>query len=484
VAVLLALVIALFTAVPAEAAVRLQRVGDFDQPVYVTGAPGDYSRLYVVEQTGRIWVVRDGARLPTPFVDLSGAVLSEGEQGLLSVAFAPDYQRSHLLYVYFTDRSGVNRVEQLTAASPDLAAPGRRTVISLPFTLASNHNGGQLQFGRDGYLYLAPGDGGSSSATAQNLSSPLGKVLRIAPNAGGGYSVPPGNPFGSEIWSYGLRNPWRFSFDRLTGDLTIGDVGASTTEEIDYVPAGAGAGRGVNFGWDRCEGRFMTGSRTVPCGIGTLPVIDHSADDGWHTIIGGYVVRDPSLPALNGRYVYGDAARGEVWSARLTGPQAGDDRFALSLPSVVSFGEDAAGCIYAASLAGPVYRLVETSARIPCAPPGDTVAPGLRVRVPLRQRVLRRRGVIGYARCSERCRVRLTARLRIGRASYRLRSAVRRPAADQRVRLRGRLTPRAARPLRFALRHHRRARVLVTLRARDTAGNLSRAVGRRVRVRR
>jgi glucose/sorbosone dehydrogenase len=489
---LLALLLVLLTAAPAQGAARLQKVGDFNQPVAIAAAPGDYSRLYVVQQGGLIRVVRNGVTQSTPFADLSGAVLEGQEEGLLGLAFAPDFQSSRLLYVYFTGPGGVNRVEQLTAAGPDRANPGRRNVITLPVTSAGNHNGGDLHFGPDGYLYLGPGDGGAGeSANAQALTGPkalLGKILRIAPGRSGGHSNPAGNPFGNEIWAYGLRNPWRFSFDRATGDLTIGDVGEEAVEEIDYAPSSTGRGRGVNYGWNHCEGSQP--GLMPPCNVGTRPVIEHTHDpEGFRTIIGGYVIRDRSLPSLYGRYVYGDTSKGELWSARLALPLAQDDRFLVSLSAPVSFGEDTAGCVYVSTYGGGVYRLVENSTQVPCPRPpggggGDTGGPQLKVRVPKRQRVRKRHGAIAYARCDEACTVKMTAKLLIGGHSYRLRSTSGPAGANVRIRLKAKLTKRASRRLRRALRRHRRAKVSVRLRARDAAGNRSRLVKRKLHVRR
>ena len=476
---------------PAAAQARLHEIGRFAQPVYAAGAPGDYRRLYVVEKAGVVRVVRDGRVLPAPFVDLTGSVSSEGERGLLSIAFAPDFQRSRLLYVYFTDREGDIRVEQLTARGPESADRGaRRLVIEIEHRAFSNHNGGTIQFGRDGYLYLAPGDGGGGNDpfdNAQNLDSLLGKVLRIAPRPGGGYDVPRENPHvgqagrHGEIWSHGLRNPYRFSFDRDTGDLTLGDAGQNTTEEIDYVPASQGAGRGSNFGWDRCEGSFATGTTNTPCPIAsTLPVIDHFNRDGWSAVIGGYVVRDRSLGELYGRYVYGDLAQSELHSARLATPRAQDDRgLGLRVGSLVSFGEDTAGCVYAISIEGPVYRLVRRSTAVPCP---DPAAPRLRVRVPRRQSV--RRAVVAYARCNEDCTISMGTRVRVGRRTFRVRAVRRRAWAGRRVRIRARLRGRARRSARRAVRRRRAVGIRVSLRARDAAGNRSSLVRRRLRLRR
>jgi glucose/arabinose dehydrogenase len=510
-AVVGAAALAVLAAAPAAAQLRLQGVGSFDSPVHVTGAPGDHERLYVVEQRGTVQVVRGG--VAAHYLDLRDAVRSPGEpgagseEGLLSIAFRPDFQQSRLFYVYFTDSGGTNRVEELRASTGDAADPAsRRLVMELPFTPATNHNGGQLQFGPDGLLYLAPGDGGGGEAgNAQDPSSLLGKVLRIDPRPSGalGYTIPPDNPFvgdpgtRDEIWASGLRNPFRFSFDRLTGDLAIGDVGEGTTEEIDFVPASQGAGRGANFGWNPCEGSFQTGSPTAPCTLpgATGPVIDAFASDGWHAIIAGYVVRDASLPSLLGRFVYSDASKGELWSARLAIPRAEDVRsMGIAIPGASSFGEDAVGCVYVTQLGGAVSRVVENDTRVPCvagtglpAPAAqDTTPPTLRARVKRRQRVLRLRGVVAYVRCSESCTVAARGRLRIGRARYRMRPLARAAQANSRVRLKVRLTTRGRRALRRCARrgHLRRASVRLDLRATDSAGLRSPAVRRTVRVRR
>jgi glucose/arabinose dehydrogenase len=472
----------------ASAQVRLQQVGQFQSPVYATGAPGDYERLYVVEQNGVIRVVRNGTILPAPFADLSGAITSGGERGLLSMAFAPDFERSRLLYVYFTDSEGDIRVEQLRAPGPDAADLGsRRLVIEVPHQSFGNHNGGQVHFGPDGEMWLATGDGGGGNdpfANAQNLGSLLGKVLRIRPRPGGGYDVPPDNPFVGrpgarpEIWSFGLRNPYRFSFDRLTGDLSIGDVGQATVEEVDYSPRAQGGGRAANFGWPACEGSFQTGSTSVPCPSGTvLPAIDQFQRDGWRAVINGYVVRDPTLPALAGRFVYGDVTVKELRSALLRAPRAVDDRpLGVQIDTLSSFGEDTAGCVYAASLTGPLYRVVQNTTEVPCR---DRVRPELAVRVPRRQRLRRRRSALAYARCSEACTVAMSARLVVGRRSFRVRRVRRAGAAGVRVALGARLSRRARRALR-----RRRGRLRVALRARDRSGNRSRLVRGTSRVRR
>jgi hypothetical protein len=367
---------------------ELALVGTFSAPTYLTAPPGDAERLFVVQQAGRIRVVRNGAVLPVDFLDLTSLVLSGEERGLLSMAFAPDYATSGRFYVYYTaqDPVGELRIEEFRrSADPDVADPGsRRTILAIDHPLG-NHNGGQLQFGPDGYLYVGTGDGGGGgdpNDNGQNLGTLLGKILRIDP-AGAPYSVPADNPFVSrdgldEIWSYGLRNPWRFSFDRQTGDLVVADVGQNTWEEIDFVPAGAGAGRGMNFGWSCWEGRHVFKNCTAPGHV--APVLEYSHARGC-SITGGYVVRDPALAPLAGRYVYGDFCDDRVWSTILAVPDAQDDRQTdLSVPSLYSFGEDACGRLYALSGEGPVYRLQVAGAAPgpPCAqapPPAAPPAP-------------------------------------------------------------------------------------------------------------
>jgi Glucose / Sorbosone dehydrogenase len=352
-------------AAAARAGARLVRVGSFDSPLYVTAPPGDRRRLFVVEQTGRIRVLVGGKRRATPFLDLSPDITSGGEQGLLSMAFAPDYAASGRFYVYFTDRSGNIRVEQFqrSHASSDRADRGsRRQVLLVPHP-ETNHNGGPLQFGPDGYLYIGIGDGGSEGdphGYGPNVNTLLGKILRIEPLAGGGYRSPASNPFAGrggrpEIYAYGLRNPWRFSFDRKTGDLYIGDVGQDKYEEIDYARNGSALGR--DYGWSCWEGRhrFNTSRR---CPNPTPPVLEYSHAGGACSVTGGVVVRDRRLRALAGRYLYGDYCTGVVRSFRIVnGKATGDRGVGLTVPSLSSFGQDAGGRVYAVSLNGPVYRL-------------------------------------------------------------------------------------------------------------------------------
>jgi glucose/arabinose dehydrogenase len=353
-------------AAAARPGLRLKRIGRFQSPVYVTSPPGDRKRLFVVEQGGRIRIIRGGKTLSQPFLNLSGSISSGGERGLLSMAFAPDYRTSGLFYVYYTARNGDIRIVEYQRANANRAAPGTaRTVLSVPHP-ASNHNGGLVLFGPDKLLYAGLGDGGGagdrhgSRGNAQNLGTLLGKIIRIDPRLNGrrAYSVPGGNPFvgrsgaRAEIFAYGLRNPWRFSF-APNGDLIIGDVGQGEVEEIDVV-----RGSGKNLGWRVFEGRRRySPGETAP---GALPpAIQRFHSGGNCSITGGIVVRDRALSALRGRYIFGDFCRSVIESARLRGIKARDVHATrLHVNSLSSFGVDGRRRVYAVSLNGPVFRLV------------------------------------------------------------------------------------------------------------------------------
>jgi glucose/arabinose dehydrogenase len=358
------------TATPSAArGVRLKKLADFDAPVYLASPPGDSRRQFVVEQGGRVMVVRDGRKLGTPFLDIRDQVTAGGEQGLLSIAFAPDYAESGLFYVYFTDDSGDQRIVEYHRRDAEHADPGSARLVLRMADSEVNHNGGLMLFGPDDLMYVGTGDGGGGGdqhgriGNAQSLGSLLGKILRIDPRAGDGrpYQVPSDNPFvgrsgaRGEIYAYGLRNPWRFSFDRKTGDLTIGDVGQNAWEEIDFVRRGAG--RGANFGWRPFEGRSRYTAGESASGA-VRPVIVRSHDAGNCSITGGVIVRDRALAGLRGRYVFGDFCRGRIESARLSSGRARSvRRTSLKVDSLSSFGEDAQGRVYAISLDGPVYRI-------------------------------------------------------------------------------------------------------------------------------
>jgi len=358
---------------PAEPAqrrpVRLLLLGRFDEPTYVAAPRGD-KRRFVVEREGRIRVVQGGRVLGTPFLDIADRVTTGGESGLLSMAFAGDYSQSRRFWVYYTDNQGFLQIDQFraSASNRNRADPGsRRSVIRVAHH-RFNHKGGQLQVAPDGTLLAGFGDGGAGGdpdENAQNLSRMLGKLIRIRPNPNGGYSIPADNPFRNrpgarpEIYAYGLRNPYRFSFDRRRGDLTIGDVGQDEIEEIDFV-RGRSGGRaprgGDNFGWDTFEGRSRYESGTAPGHV--PPVLQHTHGQGFCSITGGYVIRDRSLGrGWYGRYVYGDYCDGTLRLSHLRRPSASTRATRLSVSNLVSFGEDSRGRVYAVSLDGPVFRI-------------------------------------------------------------------------------------------------------------------------------
>jgi glucose/arabinose dehydrogenase len=342
-----------------RARVRLVQVAELQQPVAMAVRPGDRA-LYVAEQTGAVRALRAGKVDPTPVVDISDQVTAGGEQGLLGLAFSPD---GRFLYLNFTDTDGDSRVVELTMRG-GRADPGSLRLLLRVDDPFANHNGGQLAFGPDRLLYIAFGDGGGGGdpeGNGQSLGTLLGKILRIDPRPAGGrpYRVPSGNPFVDrggarpEIWAYGLRNPWRFSFDPATGDLWIGDVGQNAWEEVDHEPARSG---GRNYGWDRREGRHaFEGERPVGA---VEPVIEYGREGGACTVIGGSVYWGRRIPGLRGAYLYGDYCAGWVRAARVRGGRVAEQRdLGLSVPNLTSFGVDPAGELYAMSLAGPVYRL-------------------------------------------------------------------------------------------------------------------------------
>lgn len=340
----------------------LRDIGQFDDPpIYITHAPGVAGMLYVVEQTGRIQVVDHGTIRAQPFLNIGGRVSYGGEQGLLSMAFDPHYPRNHLLYVDYTNSDGDIQIDEFRASSNTSANPdSRRTVLVVPHPGASNHNGGQLQFGPEGNLYISTGDGGTGGDNAPDLSVLLGKILRIDPYKVGAhpYTVPPHNPYvgrpgRDEIFAYGFRNPFRFSFDAANGNLAIGDVGEGTWEEIDY--ATRSRARGSYFGWPTYEGRACHQCGSPDPNPNPRPpvfpiIVKNHGTTGYCAIIGGYVVHNPNLSLLNGRYVYSDNCNGDIRSLNPTTPRASGDRnTGLSVASPTSFGVGGAGQLYVTS---------------------------------------------------------------------------------------------------------------------------------------
>jgi glucose/arabinose dehydrogenase len=323
----------------------------FDSPTHVAAPRSEPDRLYVVEQPGRIRVLVRGRVRPTPFLDIRSLVRSGGEQGLLSMAFHPNYATNRRFYVNYTDRNGDTRVVEYRSngVRAILRTARQLLFVAQPYP---NHNGGQLQFGPDGLLYVGMGDGGSGGDPenrAQNLGTLLGKLVRIDPARRT-----------TDIAAYGLRNPWRFSFDRANGDLYLADVGQNAWEEIDYVPRSQFAGGLLNFGWNRYEGHEVFEPNTPFEERGRLvqPVAVYGRELGC-SVTGGYVYRGRAVPAARGRYFYGDYCTGLVWSLRIANGRAAVRREPFRVRSLSSFGEDARGELYATSLdLGRVYRLI------------------------------------------------------------------------------------------------------------------------------
>lgn len=342
-------------------------------PVHLAAPPGD-DRLFVVEQSGRILVVEGDALRPTPFLDITSLTDAVGERGLLGLAFHPQYASNGYFYVDYTNNSGDTRVVRYTvSADPYVADPASALTILAVDQPYANHNGGQIAFGPDGMLYVGLGDGGSAGDPhdhGQNPATLLGSILRLDVDGGTPYAVPSDNPFvddadaAPEIWAFGLRNPWRFSFDRANGDVYIGDVGQGELEEISYQPASSGGGE--NYGW-----RIMEGSSCYLPSSGceqsvlVLPVHDYSHQDGNCSVTGGFVYRGSASPTLAGRYFFADWCGTWIRSFRMSGGSAVDlvdhtDAFG-EVTSITSFGEDGFGELYVVSQPGTIYRIVEPS---------------------------------------------------------------------------------------------------------------------------
>jgi glucose/arabinose dehydrogenase len=317
-------------------------VGGFDAPVDVTSAPGDPTTLYVVEQPGVIKIVKNGSAAGT-FLDIRSRVKSGGEQGLLSIAFHPQYATNHRFYVDYTDTRGDTRVVEFRSSN-GVGQPATARQLLFVDQPYDNHNGGQLEFDRHGYLYVGMGDGGSGGDPenrSQNLKSRLGKLLRINPTRAGSTW---------QIVAFGLRNPWRFTFDRKTGNLWIGDVGQGDWEEVDYRSA-ARVGRLANYGWPRYEGKSVYDGNKPLTRKGDMisPVVVYSHSDGC-SITGGYVYRGTAVPAAAGRYFYGDYCSGTIWSFKAGNGRLSAPRVEGKIDGLSSFGEDGNGELYAVSV--------------------------------------------------------------------------------------------------------------------------------------
>lgn len=370
----------------AQAKPGVEKLGEkFERPIWIGQPDGISDKLYVAEQAGKVWAIdaKTGARSEKPFLDLSGIVTrKDNEQGLLGVAFAPDFKTSGRLYVNYSDKSNHDCISGFTAdkdrQSVDPGSEDSLLRIDDPY---GNHNGGWIAFGPDGMLYTALGDGGSGNDpknNGQSLNTHLGKILRLDVSAGKGYTVPKDNPFVGkadvkpEIWAYGLRNPWRCSFDRKTGDFWIGDVGQNLWEEINYLPKGKASG--ANFGWRLREGEILTPSKNNDVGgeapkgaIEPVYVYKHGmGKKEGISVTGGYVYRGP-VKELAGRYVFADYQNPRIWSFELKRDKASDieDHTDDLQPEggrinlISSFGEDNAGNLYIVDHTGPVYRVID-----------------------------------------------------------------------------------------------------------------------------
>jgi glucose/arabinose dehydrogenase len=341
----------------------------FSFPVLVTSPLEDLTRLFVVEKGGLIKIIKNGQLLPTPFLDIRSKVSRGSEQGLLGLAFHHDYASNRVFVINYTDASGDTHVASLkTSSNPDVAdASSEETFLFVDQPFA-NHNGGHVTFGPFGYLFIGLGDGGGAGDPgdrAQDLATALGKILRYQVDDNGHVTIPSGNPFVGNpglvwgIWSAGLRNPWRFSFDRLTSDLYVGDVGQDRYEEIDVVAGTAGFGRAANFGWDIMEGNECF-SPSSGCNMTTLlrPLVVYDHDDGC-SVTGGHVYRGDDVPAIRGVYFYSDFCSGWIRSFRYGNGVAVDQKEWPDLDpggSVTSFGEDARGELYVVTSGGRIFK--------------------------------------------------------------------------------------------------------------------------------
>jgi glucose/arabinose dehydrogenase len=314
-------------------------------------------RLFVIEKVGRIRIIQNGQLLIAPFLDITDRVgSSSNEQGLLGLAFHPNYAQNGRFFVNYTNRNGDTEIARFQVSSdPNVADPDSELKLLGVDQPYPNHNGGGLDFGPDGYLYAGLGDGGAAgdpSGNGQKTTTLLGKILRLDVDSAEPYVVPADNPFGNEIWAYGLRNPWRISFDSATGDLYIGDVGQNVWEEIDHLPAGSPGG--TNFGWDFREGAHEY-SGTAPADL-TDPIAEYSHQEGGCSVTGGYVYRG-AMPEWNGVYLYGDYCTGFIWG--LVQPGNGWQAQLLfdTDVNITAFGQDEAGEIYLVADSGGVYKL-------------------------------------------------------------------------------------------------------------------------------
>jgi glucose/arabinose dehydrogenase len=354
-------------AAPKPAAFDLSRVrirltgfkSGLSQPVYITPAGDGSGLLYIVQQGGTILAVDSAGRTKATFLNIAGRISSGGERGLLGLTFHPSFESNRRFFVHYTATNGDIVIAEYHATSTTRADAGsERIILRIPHSTYSNHNGGMLTFGPDGYLYDGTGDGGGGgdpNDNAQNKGRLLGKILRIDVNHGSPYAVPSSNPFGNPVWEYGLRNPWRFSFDRSTHALFIGDVGQGSYEEIDVTRSG-----GRNFGWNLMEGKHCYGGSTCNRSGKTLPITEYTHGGGNCSVTGGYVYRGRTYSTLNGAYFYADYCSGKIWAMDAAAALNGSERVRLLLDtnlSISSFGESDSGELFVVSLSGTIYRL-------------------------------------------------------------------------------------------------------------------------------
>lgn len=343
--------------------------GDLIRPVFLTHAGDGSGRIFIVEQNGRIWVMKDGSVLETPFLDVSKLVSRDAsERGLLGLAFHPDFEQNGQFFINYTDTQGDTSVARYTVSTdnPDATAPDSAKIILNVHQPFANHNGGDIAFGPDGYLYIGMGDGGSGGDPQGNGQDPealLGKILRIDVNGTEGdkaYAIPDDNPsvnnpaLAPEVWAMGVRNPWRFSFDRTTGDMYMGDVGQNQYEEVNFQPAASEGGE--NYGWNITEGMHQYSGAPVPDGL-VSPFFEYRHSDGGCSVTGGYVYRGEALPDLQGVYLFGDYCSGNVWASYRDGAGAWQTNvFMQTNFQISSFGEDASGEVYLINHSGSVLR--------------------------------------------------------------------------------------------------------------------------------
>jgi glucose/arabinose dehydrogenase len=362
----------LSTAAAAQEISLLPIATGLEMPVAITNARD--GRLFITQQRGIVSIYDGTALLPTPFLDIQSKVLCCGERGLLSIAFHPNYRQNGFFFVYYIDLNADIVVARYKVSDdPNRADPDSETILlTINHRTYANHNGGQLVFGPDGFLYAGTGDGGSGGdpfGNGQNTNALLGKILRLDVDHGSPYGIPASNPFvgqsgkREEIWAYGMRNPWRFSFDRATGDLLIADVGQGSWEEIDFQPAASSGG--TNYGWNIMEGTHCYNASTCNQNGLTLPILEYGHVNGACSVTGGYRYRGERYPRFQGTYIYGDYCNGMIWGATQGNPWT-SSLLADASFNISSFGEDAAGELYVTDYAGRILRIHD--AHVPMFP--------------------------------------------------------------------------------------------------------------------